>query len=605
MSSTALSFASSVPPVGTELPWCRISPDGRLRSSRGSSDDSEELRGDSWVVEDLRAGGPTLAPVPSTTIPFPPGSPYMCMLDARKELSKSIQAILQQSGVTAATFTLCYRRCVLFLNDHLVPTLLVVAEKKSPDEDWLSVSREIYQLLEANGLSQFNVEICDERVHIQKNSSPVPSSDPIYPLWDDVLEQILNSIDCSFVLAIECFRYGANLDGDKNPPTVIVTVARSSRGPWKDTREAIVSILNRYNLHHVADLPDNAWNNQMQVGLSLGIYQSRHSSFTFGGWIEIKQEEGSAWKRLGLTCYHSVHPDISTASMDDRSIYIQSPIGKRINLEQPSLKDTESVLKDMKEELGQKPPACFTTIKETIEKGGDVSPRSRTLYDEIIAQAAEISDNMARIEYFHRSSSPWQPYDDLLHSHLPINPSMGHFVARETDISIYSPSYAGHVYTASGYRHMVSSIREEKRRADWALIELLTYGSIGRYTNNLDLQPFPGIPEENTQVYKLGRSTRRTKGNFSGLTSALLDTPDNRGGAPEVKSLEYAVTGPSGWLFSGPGDSGALVFDKYANCIGMVISWNTISKVSYVTLLPDLFDDIRQVTGAVDVRIAE
>ncbi|DAA74188.1 TPA_exp: Uncharacterized protein A8136_3686 [Trichophyton benhamiae CBS 112371] len=524
MSSTALSFASSVPPVGTELPWCRISPDGRLRSSRGSSDDSEELRGDSWVVEDLRAGGPTLAPVPSTTIPFPPGSPYMCMLDARKELSKSIQAILQQSGVTAATFTLCYRRCVLFLNDHLVPTLLVVAEKKSPDEDWLSVSREIYQLLEANGLSQFNVEICDERVHIQKNSSPVPSSDPIYPLWDDVLEQILNSIDCSFVLAIECFRYGANLDGDKNPPTVIVTVARSSRGPWKDTREAIVSILNRYNLHHVA----------MQVGLSLGIYQSRHSSFTFGGWIEIKQEEGSAWKRLGLTCYHSVHPDISTASMDDRSIYIQSPIGKRINLEQPSLKDTESVLKDMKEELGQKPPACFTTIKETIEKGGDVSPRSRTLYDEIIAQAAEISDNMARID-----------------------------------------------------------------------TKDLTFQQLGRYTNNLDLQPFPGIPEENTQVYKLGRSTRRTKGNFSGLTSALLDTPDNRGGAPEVKSLEYAVTGPSGWLFSGPGDSGALVFDKYANCIGMVISWNTISKVSYVTLLPDLFDDIRQVTGAVDVRIAE
>ncbi|OAL68943.1 hypothetical protein A7D00_7199 [Trichophyton violaceum] len=198
MSSTALSFASSVPPVGTDLPWSKISPDGRTRSSRGSSDDNEELRGDGWVNEDLRAEGPTLAPVPSTTISLPQGSPYTSTLDARKELSKSVRAILQQSGVTATTFTLCYRQCVLFVDDELVPTLLVVAEKKSPDEDWLSVSREIYQLLKANDLSQFNVEICDERVHIPKNSTPVPSSDPIYALWDDVLKQILASTAALF-----------------------------------------------------------------------------------------------------------------------------------------------------------------------------------------------------------------------------------------------------------------------------------------------------------------------------------------------------------------------------------------------------------------------
>ncbi|EZF27455.1 hypothetical protein H112_00554 [Trichophyton rubrum D6] len=173
-------------------------------------------------------------------------------------------------------------------------------------------------------------------------------------------------------------------------------------------------------------------------------------------------------------------------------------------------------------------------------------------------------------------------------------------------MSIYSPSYAGHVYAASGYRQMVSSIRGEKRRADWALIEvpktrhsnnsLLTYGRIGRYINNLGLQPFPGISEENTQVYKLGRSTRRTKGNFSGLRCALLDTSHDRGGAPEVKSLEHAVTGSSGWLFSGPGDSGALALMVML----IVLEW-----VSYVTLFPDLFDDIRRVTRAVGVRIAE
>lgn len=88
----------------------------------------------------------------------------------------------------------------------------------------------------------------------KKNPSLVPSSDPIYPLWDEVLKKIIDSdsINCSSVLAIDCFHYGESLECDKNPTSVLVTIKRSSKGPWKDTREAIVSILDQHNLHHIA-----------------------------------------------------------------------------------------------------------------------------------------------------------------------------------------------------------------------------------------------------------------------------------------------------------------------------------------------------------------
>ncbi|KAK2847610.1 hypothetical protein FQN49_005716 [Arthroderma sp. PD_2] len=623
-----------MPPVDPALPWFRISRDGRTRSSRGSSDDSEELREDGWIDEDLRAGGPTLAPAPSTTISLPPESPYNSRLDGRGELSKQLRTILEEAGVTAKAFTFCYRQCPLFLDDELIPTLIIDAKRKSPDDKWLSASKEIYELLKENDLSYFNVEIYDERLDTPKYSTPVPSSDPIYPLWDEILNQILNGIDCRSVLAIECFRYGENFDGDKNPVTVIITVDRTSNGPWKDTREIIISILSRHSLHHVAvlisqgqiyrsadsldrRLPENAWEDPMQVGLSLGVYQSRHSSSTFGGWVELKHEEGSDWKRLGLTCFHCVLPNLSDLSLDDKiairktffkGISINDPISKRLlSLEQPSLKDARHAFDNLAKDLHRPVESRIIAIREVIQEGGGISPRSRRPYDYYTARLAAISETMTKIEKFHQSPPPVSPCNNLLVSCLPINPRM-ELESMET----HSPSYAGYVFAASGYRQMTSTIRGNKVQADWALIEvpesrhsentLLTYGDVGLYN---DLQPFPGVPEEREKVLKLGRSTEKTKGYFSGLKSALLNVYDGKGGMSEVKTLEYAVTGASGTLFSDPGDSGALVFDEGANCIGMIFAGSTTSKASYVTLLPDLYDDIKRITGAVDVRIAE
>ncbi|KAM5434608.1 hypothetical protein MferCBS31731_006710 [Microsporum ferrugineum] len=635
-SSTIVSFASPVRRVGNLPPWFRPSQDGRSRSSRGSSDDSEELPPDGWTDEDLRAGGPHLAPSPSITLRIPYPNPYWSMMDAQSELSMNIESILESFNVHIHAFTLCYRQCIHFPDDDPVPTLFVDADRRSPDDQWLSASRELRELLEANGLSMFNVEICDGRVNSTKYSSPVPSSDPIYPLWGDILNQMLHEIDLTHILTIDCLRFGESINGATNPTTVILTIDRvSAYYSWKATRETIISILGEYNLHHTGviiaqgrfyrgtdsidqHLPEIAWQSHLQVGLSLGIYQSTHSSLTFGGWLEIQEREGSDWIKLGLTCFHCVIPDIKSLSPKDQTDVYNSfstgvsgndPICRKLRVEQPSLKDSTSEINELSARLNETPDIVFTTIKEIIEQDGDVSPRSRWRYNWITDRNAAWRTAISKIKNFHKSDVPC---NDLLSSALPINPRFE--IILKTDQVLFSPSYAGHVYAASGYRQFFSS-NNQKRQADWALLDVpkarqssntvMTYGETGLYADTIPLQPFPGIPNEDTRLFKLGRSTRKTRGFFSGLESAHIHTSDGQGGISEIITLEHAVTGASGTLFSDPGDSGALVFDSVANCIGLIFAGNTFSRASYITLLPDLFDDIKTITGAVDVRIAE
>ncbi|EGE08343.1 hypothetical protein TEQG_08787 [Trichophyton equinum CBS 127.97] len=401
MSSTALSFASSVPPFGTELPWPEISPDGKAHSSRGSSDDNEELRGDGWVDEDLR--------VEAQLLP-------LCLL---KQYHSRVEARIGLR-VTAEVFTLCHCQCILFVEDILVPTLLVVPKKESADEDWLSVSREIYQLLETNDLSQFNVEICDERVttpSIIMPSNPAPPEPlPCVRCLGNLYAVTNPNCNPCSVLAIDCFHYGESLECDKNPTSVLVTIKRSSKGPWKDTREAIQLAKDKYGPDSLdKHISDHGWNNQMLVGLSPGIYQSRQSGSTFGGWIEVQQDEGSAWKRLGLTRFHSAYPDPNTVyNVYPNGFSIHNNlIGQNLHLGQPPLKYARSVLEDIKD-LIQKPPTHLQLSKRPSKKMEITVITARSLMvgssQDLTSsfpciQLAAMYDEMAKMEYFHTSST--------------------------------------------------------------------------------------------------------------------------------------------------------------------------------------------------------
>ncbi|KAM5446318.1 hypothetical protein MaudCBS49596_006727 [Microsporum audouinii] len=389
----------------------------------------------------------------------------------------NIESILESFNVHIHAFTLCYRQCIHFPDDDPVPTLFVDADRRSPDDQWLSASRELRELLGANGLSMFNVEICDGRVNSTKYSSPVPSSDPIYPLWGDILNQMLHEIDLTHILTIGCLRFGESIDGATNPTTVILTIDRvSAYYSWKATRETIISILGEYNLHHTGviiaqgrfyrgtdsidqRLPETAWQSHLQVGLSLDVY----NSFSTG------------------------------VSGND-------PIFRKLRVEQPSLKDSTSEINELSARLNETPDIVFTAIKEIIEQDGDVSPRSRWRYNWITDRNAAWRTAISKIKDFHKSDVPC---NDLLSSILPINPRFE--IILKTDQVLFSPSYAGHVYAASGYRQFSSS-NNQKRQADWALLDVpkarqssnivMTYGETGLYADTIPLQPFPGIPNK-------------------------------------------------------------------------------------------------------------
>ncbi|EGD97736.1 hypothetical protein TESG_05137 [Trichophyton tonsurans CBS 112818] len=162
-----------------------------------------------------------------------------------------------------------------------------------------------------------------------------------------------------------------------------------------------------------------------------------------------------------------------------------------------------------------------------------------------------------------------------------------------------SQSYAGHVHAASGYRTTASG-NNEKRQMDWALLRVpkarhltnmvVTYGEISPYADTIPYSHF---------LEFLAKALN------SSSWSAHIPTPNGQGGISVKVPREHVVTGASGTLFSDPEDSGALVFDKAASCVGLIFAGNAHLRALYITLLPDLFNDIKSITGAVNIRIAE
>lgn len=71
-------------------------------------------------------------------------------------------------------------------------------------------------------------------------------------------------------------------------------------------------------------------------------------------------------------------------------------------------------------------------------------------------------------------------------------------------------------------------------------------------------------------------------------------------------TYEHAIaTSRNGNPFSKEGDSGALIFDNDGGVIGLLFGGCPRKHTSYFTPIESVFADIKKVTGAMDVRIAE
>ena len=108
-------------------------------------------------------------------------------------------------------------------------------------------------------------------------------------------------------------------------------------------------------------------------------------------------------------------------------------------------------------------------------------------------------------------------------------------------------------------------------------------------------------------LVKFGKKTNATEGRFNGLRSFLahLGRVDAHGRFIEVETMEHSIARlkNSGALFSECGNSGAAVLNDVGQFVGLLFAGNYSAKVSYFIPWKRLFDDIKLITGAMDLRL--
>ncbi|OAX85228.1 hypothetical protein ACJ72_00388 [Emergomyces africanus] len=108
-----------------------------------------------------------------------------------------------------------------------------------------------------------------------------------------------------------------------------------------------------------------------------------------------------------------------------------------------------------------------------------------------------------------------------------------------------------------------------------------------------------------SSLYKIGRRTNFTTGSYQALRTLHLKShrPSDQSQSIMVVTEEAAIASKRGLRFSAEGDSGSFIFDQQTNFVGLLFAGNMEMGVAYFTPATILFEDIKTMTGALDVRL--
>jgi hypothetical protein len=283
--------------------------------------------------EDFRAGGPYLCSLPALNFPASQGHP--AQIKWGQDFINEIIKILNRHSVAWMDIVLRSRRSERYQDTGPTETVLISATKAQRDKSWLRTCLEIRSLFLGYGLDTLNVEIIDNRANTEFFTFPTFPEDKIHSLWNDLSLRICELIRLEGWLSLECFRRGPSPDRLQNSPTVLLTVPRDSIKDWKPARDEIIALLNAVNLQDVAVeilrshiwqaanvdltgvvLPDNAWEKEAQLGMSIGPRNLDYSGSTFGGFIKALSPDDK-WRKFGLTCYHCIELEYKEGDNSD------------------------------------------------------------------------------------------------------------------------------------------------------------------------------------------------------------------------------------------------------------------------------------------------
>ncbi|PGH30393.1 hypothetical protein GX50_06829 [[Emmonsia] crescens] len=590
---------------------CYASPaPKRQKRSSGSSTDSDETT-NGIRVEDFRVGGPYLCALPAMNFTISQQHPASTKWNSQFE--RDILYLLDRHSVHWKSLNLVDRRSARYDDSGKTETVIVSATRTKQDSSWLDACLEIRAFFQSHGLPTLNIEIIDARASREKYTFPVFEDDKIYSKWHDLSTRICERIGMEGWLSLECFRRGANPDRGNNPPTIILTIPMGSPKTWKIERDRITSLLDAEGLQEVAvevlrsyiwraevdltsaDLPDHAWEQKAQLGMSIGPHGSDFSGSTFGGFLQLLHPSTKQWSTLGVTCYHSIElehggNDYSELSKEtkewrEKGMSVNQAKAANILIDQPALKDHLERMNMIKRREAE-------WMKSSLRK--------------------RIKDAMTNDEFIIPSDeASYKRTEAAINKSLTIKDKAENFFATGNAL-------LGRVFAGSGYR---TTPNPDRRQLDWALIQVVTprIGSnnvppvssyededgLGVFSGQLMSQPLKNKIPHDSSLYKIGRRTNFTAGRYQALRSVHLQSwkIDDKGKKIVVVTEEETVAPKKGLRFSAEGDSGSFIFDEETKFVGLLFAGNMDTGVSYFTPSTILFEDIKAMTGALDVRV--
>jgi hypothetical protein len=596
----------------------------------GTSDESQmSSQVHSITVEEYRISGPVYLPIPVRYNGLA-GQRYRDAWDAG--LESDIRQILRNHNILRAVANLDRRR-----TEHIQAAprsadyIFIEVAEPSEGGEWLRAVNEILDSCRHRGLDGLNVEIADPRGLVPRISATISSTLPIVREWErvllpDILQALSSNVEW---LTIDLVNRapGTNFGSVGKTsfiPTILIMIQENTKESYTAARAKIRSLLDprfpevaveviRGSLdvcvgvgvnewapvfeHH----DDKLWQDEGYMGASIqraGI----GSSGTLGCFIKLRHPS-CGWSTYGLTNFHVVMPDHDDYAHHDSQTLSWIQYGLR-----PGFATTFQINMPSEIDLDAARINYVQTIQE-IE--GDVlegmPPNELFLtYRELEAQGLNPEEYM--------------PWGDARRVRIMI----GRVTTSRERINAIdgrrNNMRLGVVYAGSGIRRLRS-----QQIMDWALIRVDNARVPARNELPINIDKIYmthsqmnriGSLALSQEVFKIGRRSNRTRGYVNPVKTTMLLAWANENGimrrdyGKAWTVVDRKVEDEEGKenkgtkCFSDKGDSGSAVFTKAGEFVGLLHAGvQPYRDITYVTSAQDLVEDIKHITGAVEVTM--
>jgi hypothetical protein len=610
-------------------------------SENGSTSDENQMPSQthSLTIEEYRISGPIYLPIPVEW----DGSVGQRYLDAWEAgLESDVHQILENRHIFLSAVNLEKRTTKhVRAGPRTADYIFVQITQPFRSGQWLLAANEILELCRRKGLDGLNIEIADLRGLAPRISTIISPILPIVCEWDDLLPDIMEALKPNvgwLTIDLVNRRPGTDfgsLGKTSIVPTILITIQEDTKESYTTATDKIRSLLDprfpdvtvevirgtldycvsteylgpAFDQHEDKPLQDEdlypvfghhgdkLWQDEGYMGASIQRVGSR-SCGTLGCFIKLRYPNG-ACSIYGLTNFHVVMPHHEEYKRHNYSTLTWIRKGLRPDYGTPFPINMPSEI-----DLGHARKSHVQFVKgiEGDVAAGIPAHRQCQVYRALEVQGLNPEDSMSR-------------GDVRLARHL-----MDELTASRARINAIDwrmkNMRLGVVYAGSGIRRERSG-----QIMDWALIKVdsarvpaankLPLKMNGAIMLSWQIDCI-GSPAPAQKVYKIGRRSNQTCGVVNPVQSTQLLAWEDRDG-----TLTYAVGAAwtvmnrqndelSNRYFSGKGDSGSAVFTQHGEFVGLLYARAEPERqTSYITSAQDLVEDIKHITGAIEVTMLQ